>query len=268
MKTKTGLLMIWVFFAAAATAAAQYLVHYANTLQGTASDFGLSYGNTYPATALPFPMNAWSPQTGKDGDGWKYQYSADKIRAFGETHQCSPWVGDYGVFSLMPVLDSAEPDQDKRATGFSHANEVGRPSYYSVKLDNGIRVEMSPTERGCHMRISYSGKARGHAAYMMIDGYIKESKVYIDAGRRRISGWVNNGRWTPVGFRNYFIIAFNRPFVSWDSRGGYVQFAKGVVVEAKIASSYISPEQAEVTLERELGGFASFDATHRAADSV
>src|SRR5215475_4608724 len=85
---------------------AQDLVHYANTLQGTASDFGLSYGNTYPATALPFPMNTWSPQAGKDGDGWKYQYSATTIRAFGETHQCSPWVGDYGVFSLMPVLDS------------------------------------------------------------------------------------------------------------------------------------------------------------------
>ena len=55
----------------AARAQAQDLVHYANTLQGTASDYGLSYGNTYPTTALPFPMNAWSPQTGKDGDGWK-----------------------------------------------------------------------------------------------------------------------------------------------------------------------------------------------------
>jgi len=244
----------------------QDLVHYANTLQGTASDFGLSYGNTYPTTALPFPMNAWSPQTGKDGDGWKYQYAAGKIRAFGETHQCSPWVGDYGVFSLMPVLDRAEPDQDKRATGFSHTNEVGRPSYYSVKLDNGIRVEMSPTERGCHMRFSFLGKAKGRAAYIMIDGYTKESKVSIDAGHRRVRGWVNNGRWTPAGFRNYFVIEFNKPFIS--SGEAYVQFAKGAIVEAKIASSYISPEQAEVTLERELGGFASFDATRRAADSV
>ena len=247
---------------------AQDLVHYANTLQGTASDFGLSYGNTYPATALPFPMNAWSPQTGKDGDGWKYRYTADKIRAFGETHQCSPWVGDYGVFSLMPVLDSAEPDQDKRASGFSHANEIGQPGYYSVKLDNGIRVEMSPTERGCHMRFSYLGKAKRRAAYLMIDGYTQQSRISIDAGRRRISGWVNNGRWVPAGFRNYFVIEFNKPFVSWDSAGGYVQFARGAVVEAKIASSYISSGQAEVTLERELGGFASFDATHRAADAV
>src|SRR5258708_3119115 len=168
----------------------------------------------------------------------------------------------------MPVRDSAETDGEKRATAFSHTNEIGQPSYYSVKLDNGIRVEMSPTERGCHMRLWFLGKARGHADYLMIDGYTKQSEIGIDAGRRRVSGWVNNGRWTPAGFRNYFVIEFNKPFVSWDSAGGYVRFARGAVVEAKIASSYISPGQAEVSLERELGGFTSFDATRRAADSV
>jgi putative alpha-1,2-mannosidase len=186
-------------------------------LQGTASDFGLSYGNTYPTTALPFPMNAWSPQTGKDGDGWKYQYAADKIRAFGETHQCSPWVGDYGVFSLMPVLDSAETDAEKRATPFSHQNEIGEPGYYSVKLDNGIRVEMSPTERGCHMRLSFSGKAKTRSAYVMLDGYTKLSEIHIDPDRHKITGWVNNGRWTPAGFRNYFVIVFDKPFLSYGS---------------------------------------------------
>ena len=278
------------FFALAfglAGAQAQDLVHYAHTLQGTASDFGLSYGNTYPATALPFPMNAWSPQTGKDGDGWKYQYAADNIRAFGETHQCSPWVGDYGVFSLMPVPDSAETDAEKRATPFSHQNEIGEPGYYSVKLNNGIRVEMTPTERGCHMRLSFSGKAKARSAYVMLDGYTKLSDIHIDPDRHAITGWVNNGRWTLAGFRNYFVIVFDKPFLSYGSWenvhgslsagkkedqgegvGAFVQFAKGSVVEAKIASSYISPEQAEVTLQRELGGFASFDATHRAADEV
>lgn len=249
---------------------AQDLVHYANTLQGTASDFGLSYGNTYPATALPFPMNTWSPQTGKDGDGWKYQYSATSIRAFGETHQCSPWVGDYGVFSLMPVLDSVAATEDGRATGFSHVNETGRPSYYGVTLDNGIRAEMTPTERGCVMRFSFTGKARRHAAYVILDGYTKQSAVHIDAARHAITGWVNNGRWTPAGFRNYFVIVFDKPFLtygSWANGGGaYVQFAAGSVVEARIASSYIGPEQAGVTLAREVGG--SFDATRRAADSV
>ena len=264
---------------------AQDLVHYANTLQGTASDYGLSYGNTYPATALPFPMNTWSPQTGKDGDGWKYQYGAAKIRAFGETHQCSPWVGDYGVFSLMPVPDSVTTDGDKRATAFSHSNEIARPSYYSVKLDNGIRAEMTPTLRGCHMRFTYGGSR--HAAYLMLDGYTKLSAVHIFPGERKITGWVNNGRWTPGGFRNYFVIVFDKPFVSYgtwenvhggrspgktedegEGVGAWLQFARGAVVEARIASSYISVEQASTTLQAELGGFSGFDATHQAADAV
>ena len=50
------------------------LVQYVNTLQGTNSTYELSWGNTYPTTAVHYPMNSWSPQTGKNGDGWKYQY--------------------------------------------------------------------------------------------------------------------------------------------------------------------------------------------------
>lgn len=45
------------------------LLKYVNALQGTNSTPGYSYGNVYPAIALPFGMNFWSPQTGKNGDG-------------------------------------------------------------------------------------------------------------------------------------------------------------------------------------------------------
>jgi putative alpha-1,2-mannosidase len=144
------------------------LVKYANTLQGTASDFGLSYGNTYPTTALPFGMNAWSAQTGKNGDGWKYQYSAGTIRGFGQTHQCSPWVNDYGVFTLMPESGELTVDENKRAAAFRHENEVGRPDYYKVGFDNGVTTEITPTERGAHMRFTFP--ATGNA-YLVLDGY-------------------------------------------------------------------------------------------------
>src|SRR3954468_24071240 len=78
------------------------LVQYVNTRQGTNSKYEFSYGNTYPATALPFGMNTWTPQTGRNGDGWKYQYFVSTIRGFQQSHQCSSWVNDYAVFSLMP----------------------------------------------------------------------------------------------------------------------------------------------------------------------
>lgn len=34
-----------------------------STLVGTQSDYTLSTGNTYPAVALPWGMNFWTPQT-------------------------------------------------------------------------------------------------------------------------------------------------------------------------------------------------------------
>ena len=83
-------------------AAAAEPVDYVSTLVGTQSEFKLSTGNTYPAVAVPWGMNFWTPQTGKMGDGWAYTYNADKIRGFKQTHQPSPWINDYGQFSLMP----------------------------------------------------------------------------------------------------------------------------------------------------------------------
>ena len=260
------------------------LVKYVNTLQGTNSSFELSAGNTYPTTALPFGMNAWSPQTGKNGDGWKYKYSENTIRGFGETHQCSPWVGDYGVFTLMPVSGGLIVDENKRAALFNHKNEMGRPNHYKVKFDNGISTEIAPTERGSHFKFSFP---KGKAAHIVIDGYTKMSGVTIDPAKRKITGYVNNGAFVPKGFRNYFVITFNKPFNAfgtWENKhnniyedsltaegegiGAFLQFENGVSLEAKIASSYISPEQAETTLDNELGKYDSFDQTKNAAYKV
>src|SRR5471030_1714015 len=91
-----------------------------NPLMGTDSKYSLSNGNTYPAIEMPWGMNAWMPQTGKMGDGWAYQYGADKIRGFKQTHQPSPWINDYGQFAIMPVTGHLQFDEEKRASWFSH----------------------------------------------------------------------------------------------------------------------------------------------------
>ena len=259
------------------------LVQYVNTLQGTNSTYELSWGNTYPTTAVPYPMTSWSPQTGKNGDGWKYQYSATTIRGFQPTHQCSPWVGDYGVFSLMPVPELVV-DESKRATPFSHDKEIAKPHYYKVTLENGITTEFSPTTRSAHFRFSFPAKGD---AFLVLDGYTKTSQVQIDVANHRITGYVHNGAFSPKTHKNYFIIQFDKPFVSygtWENRkntiqknnlrregegiGAYVQFAKGSKVQAKVSTSYISPEQAEVTMTRELGKHSSVEVTKQAAADV
>ena len=281
---KLSITISFLFIAQCLFAQQPDLVKYVNTLQGTNSNYALSAGNTYPTTALPFCMNAWSAQTGKNGDGWKYQYAAKTIRGFGETHQCSPWVGDYGVFTLMPVSGNLIVDENARALSFDHKNETAKPNNYTVKFDNGITTEVSPTERSGHFKFSFP---KGKAAHVVLDGYTKMSLVTIDPEQRKITGYVNNGAFVPNGFKNYFIITFDKPFKSygtWENKtnilsknsltaegmgaGAYIQFADGVNVEAKVSSSYISAEQAAITLNRELGSFKTIQQTRNAAYKI
>ncbi len=262
------------------------LADYVNTLQGTNSKFELTRGNTYPTTALPFGMNTWTPQTGANGDGWKYQYFKDEIRGFQQAHQCSSWSNDYAVFSLMPVTGDLKLNDEKRASGFSHENETAKPYYYQVQLENGVNTEFSPTERGAHMRFSFP---KGKDAWLVLDGYTGMSSVTIDAKNKRITGYVRNGRGMAriEGMKNYFVIQFDKSFKSegiWENRnskkfeeetskegegiGAYIQFKPGQEVQAKIASSYISPEQAQLNLERELGSDKNLEKTKSRAKDV
>ncbi len=257
------------------------LLKYVNTLQGTNSEGSYSNGNTYPTIAVPYPMSSYSAQTGKNGHGWKYQYSADTIRGFQQVHQCSPWVNDYGVFSLMPILGKLVVNEDERASAFSHDNEIAKPHYYSVKLDNGVKVEISPTERCGQMRFTFP---KGDLAYIVLDGYTRNSQVKIDTENNTITGYVHNGILAPGKYKNYFIIKFDKPIISygtWENRkntiakgnacaegegaSAYVEFHNGVTVQAKISSSYISPEQAEVNFNREIAGHKSLEDTRNAA---
>jgi len=259
------------------------LVHYVNTLQGTDSEFKLTRGNTYPTTALPFGMHTWTPQTGKNGDGWKYQYKKDHIRGFQQAHQCSSWTNDYAVFSVMPMSE-LEVNEDKREAKFSHANEIAKPNYYKVQFDNKITTEISPSERGAHLRFTYPS---GKKSFLVLDGYTHLSGVKINAKANRITGWVNNGRGFHRGWKSYFVMQFDQPikaYGTWDNKtntthadsteaegegkGAYVQFKNGAKVQVKTASSYISLEQAELNLKRELGNDKTLEQTKANAAAV
>jgi len=76
-------------------------------------------------------------------------------------------------------------NESERATGFSYANEVAKPHYYKVRLDNGITTETSPTERGAHLRFSFLKKS---AAYLVLDGYTGMSATKIFPKERKMKG--------------------------------------------------------------------------------
>ena len=245
-------------------------VDYVSTLVGTQSKFELSTGNTYPATALPWGMNFWTPQTGKMGDGWAYTYDADKIRGFKQTHQPSPWMNDYGQFAIMPITGGLVFDQDRRASWFSHKAEVAKPYYYKVYLaDHDVTTELAPTERAAMFRFTYPETKN---AYVIVDAFYKGSYVKIIPEENKIIGYsTKNSGGVPENFKNYFVIQFDKPFTfistvsennilpneteaKGNHTGAVIGFAtkKGEIVHARVASSFISPEQAELNL-KELG---------------
>ena len=250
-------------------------VDYVSTLVGTPSSYAISTGNTYPAVCMPWGMNFWTPQTGKMGDGWAYTYTADKLRGFKQTHQPSPWINDYGQFTIMPETGEAPIfDEEKRASWFSHKAEVATPYYYRAYLaDYDVVTELAPTERAAIMRITFPDSK----SYVVVDAFDKGSYVKIMPKERMIVGYTTkNSGGVPHNFKNYFVMKFDKDFTytaavadgrintadvkaECNHAGGIVGFktSRGEQVNVRIASSFISEEQALENL-KELGS-DSFD---------
>ena len=240
-----------------------------NPLMGTASDFRLSTGNTYPAIALPWGMNFWTPQTGTKGDGWQYTYGAHTIAGFKQTHQPSPWINDYGCFSVMPVRlqEGQTPEmmlaEDARRSFFSHQSETALPYFYRVYLaDHDVSVEITPTERAAVMRLTFP---ESNASGFVIDSYGGELQI-VD-NRTIIGSTSYNHGGVPEDFRNWFIIRSDKAFVLTASEEGHTAIVgfstrRGEQVNLRMASSFISASQAEANLQ-EAGG--SFDEVKSAA---
>lgn len=272
MIKKIGMLSVFIFgsFILNVNAQAFDPVSYVSTLVGTDSKHALSTGNTYPAIALPWGMNFWSPQTGKMGDGWMYTYTADKIGGFKQTHQPSPWMNDYGQFSLMPITGTAVFDEDKRASWFSHKTEVAQPHYYRVYLaDVDVTTEITPTERAAIFRFTFPDSKN---SFIVTDAFDKGSFVKIIPEENKIVGYTTrNSGGVPDNFKNYFVIVFDKPFSYFatvkdgvitegvkefegNHAGAIIGFstADNEQVHARVASSFISEEQAVLNL-KELG---------------
>ncbi len=269
------------------TVAAERLtpVDYVSTLVGTESKHSLSTGNTYPAIAMPWGMNFWMPQTGRMGDGWAYVYSADKIRGFKQTHQPSPWINDYGQFSIMPEVDrtpAPTPDliynEEKRASWFSHKAEIAKPYYYKVYLaDYDVTAEITPTERAAIMRFTFpESNTSGGIARIVVDAFDKGSAIKYDVNKNTITGYTTrNSGGVTKDFRNYFVLQFDTQFQYWgiqkdgktftgnEAEGDHVmamvgfETKKGQQITVRVASSFISEEQAWQNLKEV--GRRSFD---------
>ncbi|OAS23087.1 alpha-mannosidase [Paenibacillus oryzisoli] len=254
------------------------VLQYVNPLQGTASTFRFSNGNTLPLVARPFGMAAWSPQTDEAGKGWFFHPSHRHFEGIRLTHQPSPWIEDYGHLTIMPQTGPLVISAAKRSSSFRSEEMSIKPDYFRVKLQRyNTLLELSPTERCASMRMTFDDQQGARVMVMPFDG---ESSITIDPERRRLTGYTRaNSGGVPENFAMYVVIDFDceldvQASGTFDELGNVSTQLHGIgnrlgahvglrlpqsgEVNLQIGTSFISIEQAISNLSQEIGS-KSFD---------
>ncbi len=193
-------------------------------------------------------------------------------------------MNDYGMFSVFPETGKVIIDENKRASWFSHKAETAKPYYYSVYLaDYNVTTEITPTERTANFRFTFP---KSDSSHILIDAFDKGSYVKIIPEKHEIIGYsTKNSDAVPANFKDYFVIYIDKDFTAttWhdtvtdknsleykgNHAGAIISFKTidGEKVHMRVASSFISIEQAELNLKRELGN-DSFDVTEQKAKAI
>lgn len=269
------------------------LVPFANPFCGTTHDGGL-----YPGATAPFGMIQWSPDSGERRTLAGYNYRDTSIDGFSLDHLSGGGSLYAGNFAFIPLptngLTAAPTNRYAFNIAFLHTNEFASPGYYSVTLDNGIKVELTTTIRSGFGRFTYPSNA---PATMVINAGsningTSRAAVYIDPAIHSISGSATGGHF--LGHPNectvYFYAVFDRPFSNFGTwsggrllngqtnaegktSGAYVVFdtSRDRTVLAKVGFSYVSVANARTNLETEnpTAAFSSkdFDAAVQSAST-
>jgi predicted alpha-1,2-mannosidase len=238
-----------------------------NTLQGTDSVGSFSHGNTLPLVGRPWGMTDWAPQT--SGGQWYFTYQGKKIEGLRATRQPSPWMGDYGQFLLMPQTGKLAVTADGRASPYDVDAGIWKPDCLRLQLTRyNVTAELTATERCSVLRLTFH---EGDAGRLIVTPPLKGK---IEVQGRKILGFSQE----PDHFGTFFVVELDRdaesvgtfennkvyegqPARSGRGVGAYVNFKTGdgapgtpgrdVIV--KVGTSFISHEQAERNLQREIG---------------
>lgn len=193
------------------------ITEYVNPFIGTAA-----HGHCFPGAVVPFGGIQLSPDNPREGWDWcsGYHYSDSIIASFSHTHLSGTGIGDLQDIRLLPVIIAPNSGQDASEfirsgyARFSHANEYASPGYYAVTFDNGIKTELSATER-CGMHYyQYPGQSIHGLTIDLTtarnwdkttETSLKKVNDRTLQGYRKSTGWANDQR-------VYFVIEFSQDF--------------------------------------------------------
>lgn len=228
-------------------------LHYVNIRQGTASEPRFSTGNTLPLVAAPWGMNAFALQTRASDGGWFYHPAHRQCEGVRLTHQPSPWVRDYAHFVLMPQSGRPYAGENERASEFEAI--IMSPACLEVYFKRyRALMKLVPSERGAIITVRWDTPDTPRFALLPFDF---PSELTIDADKAELSGWLNAyGDGTRRDFRSYVVMQFDQPIDAEKTVGSNIAFrmAQGNTLTVRMATSYVSVEQARLNLQREVGG--------------
>ncbi|MGW2566390.1 GH92 family glycosyl hydrolase [Streptomyces sp. NPDC001537] len=250
---------------------------YVNPFVGTApggTDFGHGggAGNTFPGASAALGGIQWSPDTVTRQHGG-YAYKDNRIRGFSLTHISGAGCSDYGNVPFMPLTGRPDPDPAARHATFSHTNEEASPGSYGVRFDNGIRTQISVTQRSGIARFTYpADNARPAGLTVDAGRAFNKATGKISIGSRTLSGYTDSGGFCHSSnrYRLYFHVVFDRPFAHAEpldgkTSGAYVSFAPGTrTVTARVGVSFVDVAAARRNVAVEQGK-RSYDQLHSAA---
>lgn len=263
------------------------LLQYVNPLQGTASTYHYSNGNTLPLITRPFGMAAWSAQTNEEGGGWFFHPSHRHFQGIRLTHQPSPWIGDYGHLTIMPQTGPLALSASRRSSSFRTEDMSIKPDYFRIRLQRyNSLLELTPTERCASLRMTFDEQQDTRFIVAPFNG---ESSITIDPVRRRLTGYTRaNAGGVPENYAMYFVIdcdsefdvqscgIFDKDFTksfllheTGDRIGAFIglRLPQSGEVNLRMGTSFISIEQAETNLTQEIGT-KTFDEVRTEATQV
>ena len=213
---------LYIVFAFLATAAqAQKLIRYVDPTIGTGG-----HGHTYPGATVPFGMVQLSPDNGTEGWDWcsGYNYADSTIAGFSHMHLSGTGCGDWCDISVMPNISQIPDTAAHFKVKFKHSTEEKWPGYYTVTLNNGIKVWLTATEHcGMHEYIFPVGSKpalRFNMGFMINYDSTTESVITrvndsTIIGYRYSTGWAKVQR---VYFAARTSIPFEKLYTYYDDR--------------------------------------------------
>jgi len=264
--------------------AQENLTDYVNPFIGTGG-----HGHTYPGAVLPFGMVQLSPDTRLDGwDGCSgYHYSDSAIYGFSHTHLSGTGCSDFGDILFMPTVGdfsfyNGKGPEKEIFSPFSKKNEIAKPGYYKVKLDNGgIIAELTATERaGMHRYIFPKSDRQNIIIDLEHRDEVIESSIKI-INDHEIEGMRRSKAWAKDQYV-YFVAQFSKPFtnhiihtkdkgdyngiteLNWKNIKTALLFNNADTIVVRVGISAVSCDGARRNLETEIKSF-DFDYYHNQA---